>query len=102
MDDPRDTRIGELEAQLAKLVGLPARVAALERENATLHGENAHLQQENSALREQLAAAARRQAPSRPFARRKRLADPQKPGRKPGQDHFASRALPTPEQVTET
>ncbi len=79
------------------------RLLALEAEVLALRAENARLQQENATLREQLAAAERagkRQAA--PFARRARKADPQKPGRKPGQGQFASRPLPTPDQVTET
>ena len=84
--DARDARIAELEAQLRQR---DARVAALEGQVA--------------ALQEQVAAAqraAKRQAT--PFARRKRNPHPQKPGRKPGQGHFASRPQPTAEQVTET
>jgi transposase len=74
-----ERRVGHLEAQLAdrdaRIADLEAQVAAAQR-------------------------AAKRQAT--PFARRERKADPQKPGRKPGQGRFAYRAKPAPAPVTET
>lgn len=85
------------------LVDILAQLVQLQCEVRQLRTENQRLREENSALRQQLAAAeraAKRQAT--PFARRQRKADPQKPGRKAGQGRFASRSMPTPEQVTET
>jgi TolA-binding protein len=77
--DPRDVRVAELEAQLrqrdALIEALRQRIAELER-------------------------TAKRQA--RPFARQRRKENPKRPGRKAGQGRFASRARPTPDQVTET
>ncbi len=84
--DPRDQRLADLEAQVA---ALRSHLAARDTRIADLEA--------------QLAAATRaskRQAT--PFARRERNPHPQKPGRKPGQGHFASRPAPTPEQVTAT
>src|SRR5689334_24829081 len=75
-EDPRDARLAALKAQIADL---RAQVAARDRRIADLEA--------------QLAAARRaghRQAT--PFARRERKTDPQKPGRKKGQGHFAARA----------
>jgi transposase len=77
--DPRDVRVAELEAQLrqreALIEELRQRIAELER-------------------------TAKRQAT--PFARQRRKENPKRPGRKAGQGRFASRARPTPDQVTET
>jgi len=82
---------------------LLAQLESLQCEVRQLRAANQRLQEENSALRQQLAdaqRAAKRQAA--PFARRQRKANPRKPGRKAGQGRWASRATPTPEQVTET
>lgn len=84
--DPRDQRIAELEAQLR------ARDAVI-----------AELQEQIRQLQERLVGAKRagkRQAT--PFARRKQVAQPKRPGRKKGTGQFASRPRPTPEEVTET
>src|SRR5215217_2594229 len=93
MNDPIPPPPADIRAQLDHL----------QREVQQLRAENQRLRAENTALRQQLAdaqRAAKRQAA--PFARGQRKADPQRPGRKAGQGRFASRATPTPEQVTET
>lgn len=86
LPDPKDQRIAELEAQLAQAQAVIQKMQKqLER-----------LQAEVDALRR----AGKRQAT--PFARRKWVAMPKKPGRKAGQGKFARREKPTPEQVNET
>lgn len=84
--DPRDARITELEAHLARL-----------------RSQVAQVQQENADLRAQLTAAlraAKRQA--NPFARKKRNPNPKKAGRHPGQGRFTRRSPPTPSEVNLT
>jgi hypothetical protein len=73
-----------------------------------LRAELARLRAENARLQEQLAAAlaeierlrraGKRQAT--PFSTGTRTAQPQKPGRKPGQGAFSYRAAPAPENIT--
>ena len=77
-DDPRDQRLADLEAQVARLL---AQVAAQQARIAELEAALAAAER-----------AAKRQAT--PFARRQRKADPQKPGRKRGQGRFARRTPP--------
>lgn len=85
-ENPRDARLAALEAQIASL---QAQLAARDRRIADLEAQLAAAQR-----------AGKRQAT--PFARRKRQADPQTPGRKKGHGRFARRAHPTPDQITET
>jgi transposase len=98
--DPRDQRIAELEAQLAHaqmaIVALVRYSAQLQRELAELREQVAHLQQRTA----EVERAGKRQAT--PFARKKRSANPKKPGRKAGQGPFKHRAKPAPEEVSET
>jgi len=98
--DLKDRRIAELERQLAealaKIERLQAGNAELERRLTEALAKIKVLQAENEALKR----AGKRQAT--PFARRKRVAEPKKPGRKAGQGKFAHREKPTPEQVQET
>ncbi len=82
----RDQRLAELETQLRQR---EAQVAQLEQQLAVLQERLAELER-----------AGKRQAT--PFARTHHAAQPKRPGRKAGQGRFASRARPTPEQVTET
>lgn len=73
-----------------------------------LQAENARLRQEVAELRELLAAAlaeierlkrdGKRQAA--PFSKGKRVANPKKPGRKPGEGRFRRREAPAPEEIT--
>ncbi|HMA36457.1 MAG TPA: IS66 family transposase [Chloroflexia bacterium] len=77
--DPRDQRLADLAAQVARL---HAQLAARDARIAELAAQLAAAQR-----------AAHRQAT--PFARRERKADPQKPRRKRGQGRFARRATPT-------
>jgi len=86
LPDPKDQRIAELEAQLAQAQAIIQKMQKqLER-----------LQAEAEALRR----AGKRQAT--PFARRKWVDVPKKPGRKAGQGKFARREKPAMEQVQET
>ena len=84
--DPREGRLGELEAQLrqrdALIEQLQQRLAELEQRLAELE------------------RAAKRQVT--PFARKRRKEHPKRPGRKAGQGRFTSRFRPTPDQVAET
>lgn len=86
LSDPRDMRLAELETQLRQ------RDALIEQ-----------LRQQVADLSQRLAEAERagkRQAT--PFARKRRKAKRQRPGRKAGQGPFAFRGHPTPAQVAET
>ena len=76
--DPRDQRLADLEAQVARLA---AQLAARDARIAELEAALAAAER-----------AAKRQAT--PFARRTRKPDPQKPGRKGGQGRFARRTPP--------
>lgn len=87
-------------AQLGKQA-LLAFVAQLLTEFAALKARVDELAAENAALRAQLeqrARDAKRQAA--PFSKGQRKAQPQRPGRKPGQGPFAFRTLPRPDQWT--
>jgi transposase len=84
--DTKDQRIAELEAQLER-----ARVL-----NQRLQKQLERLQAEVEELRR----SGKRQAV--PFARRKLVEKPKRPGRKVGQGTFGHRARPTKEQVQET
>jgi len=86
LPDPKDQRIAELEAQLAQAQ------AIIQNQQKPLE----RLQAEVEALRR----AGKRQAT--PFARRKRVAVPKKPGRKAGQGKFARREKPAAKDVQET
>jgi len=86
LPNPKDQRIAELEAELQRQ-----------------HAINHRLQQELELLRakvEELERAGKRQAT--PFARRRWVEQPKRPGRKAGQGTFAHRARPTIRQVKET
>ena len=89
----KDQRIAELELELVR-----------ERaNNQRLQTNNLRLQKLLERLQaevEELQRAGKRQAA--PFARRKRVEHPKKPGRKPGQGKFSRREKPAPEQVKET
>jgi transposase len=76
-----------VEGLLAELSALKARVAELLTENAAL-----------KAQLEQRTRDAKRQAA--PFSKGRRKAQPQRPGRKPGQGNFTFRTLPRPDQWT--
>lgn len=75
----KDQRIAELEKQLAQALEI---IQKLQKEV------------------EELKRAGKRQAA--PFARRKLVERPKRPGRKKGQGKFANRAMPTIKQITET
>ena len=89
----KDQRIAELELELVR-----------ERaNNQRLQINNMRLQKLLERLQaevEELQRAGKRQAA--PFARRKRVEHPKKPGRKAGQGKFSRREKPAPEQVKET
>jgi transposase len=89
----KDQRIAELELELVR-----------ERaNNQILQVNNVRLQKLLERLQaqvEELQRAGKRQAA--PFARRKRVEHPKKPGRKAGQGKFSRREKPVPEQVKET
>lgn len=84
--DSRDQRIAELEAQLRERDQL---IAALQEKVQ-------HLEEEL----EKTKRAGKRQAT--PFARKKRVGKPKRPGRKKGQGKFSYRRKPAPEEVKET
>ena len=84
--DPRDQRIAELETQLRERDQL---IAALQEKVQ-------HLEEELKKTKR----AGKRQAA--PFARKKRVAKPKRPGRKKGQGRFSYRRKPAPEEVKET
>jgi transposase len=89
----KDQRIAELELELVR-----------ERaNNQRLQVNNLRLQKLLERLQaevEELQRAGKRQAA--PFARRKLVEHPKKPGRKAGQGKFARRGKPAPKQVNET
>jgi transposase len=89
----KDQRIAELELELVR-----------ERaNNQRLQVNNLRLQKLMERLQaevEELQRAGKRQAA--PFARRKRVEHPKKPGRKAGQGKFSRREQPAPKQVDET
>jgi transposase len=89
----KDQRIAELELELVR-----------ERaNNQRLQVNNLRLQKLLERLQaevEELQRAGKRQAA--PFARRKLVEHPKKPGRKAGQGKFVRRAQPAPKQVNET
>ncbi len=82
----KEQRIAELEEQLTRAL---AAIEKLRKQNELLHAEN-----------EELKRAGKRQAA--PFARRKLVEHPKKPGRKAGQGKFSRREQPTHRQVDRT
>src|SRR3954467_4820630 len=87
-------------AQLGR-EALLAFVAELLTEFAALKARVEQLLAENAALKAQLEQRqrdAKRQAA--PFSKGRRKAQPQRPGRKPGQGNFRFRTPPTPDQCT--
>jgi transposase len=79
------------------------RIAELEAELAREHALNQRLQKQLERLQvevEELKRAGKRQAA--PFARRKWVEHPQKPGRKAGKGNFSHRTQPSLKQVNET
>lgn len=85
--DPRDQRIADLEAQLRERDALIAK-----------------LEEQIRQLQEQVVEGAKRNGKRQatPFARKKRVTQPKRPGRKKGKGRFASRRRPAPEEVAET
>ena len=96
----RDGAIAELEAQLRERDGAIAELQTQLRQQeqviATLQEQVRHLHKQM----EEATRAGKRQAT--PFARKKRVAQPKRPGRKKGQGRFSYRRKPAPEEVTET
>src|SRR5512142_2891745 len=87
-------------AQLGKQA-LLACVAQVLTEFATLKARVDELVAENAALRAQLGQHERdSQRQAAPFSKGRRKAQPQRPGRKPGQGRFTFRTLPRPDQWT--
>ena len=82
----KDQRIAELEEQLIQALRA---IEKLKKQTELLKAEN-----------EELKRAGKRQAA--PFARRKLVAHPKRPGRKAGQGKFSRREQPAPKQVDET
>ena len=89
----KDQRIAELELELVRE---RANNQRLQRDNLRLQKLLERLQAEV----EELQRAGKRQAA--PFARRKLVEHPKKPGRKAGQGKFSQREKPAPKQVKET
>ena len=89
----KDQRIAELELELVRE---RANNQRLQRDNLRLQKQLERLQAEV----EEMQRAGKRQAA--PFARRKLVEHPKKPGRKAGQGKFSRREKPAPEQVDET
>lgn len=112
--DSRRARNAALETRLceqaAVITGLSTRIRELEAVIAALESQLqqrdqaiARLQEQVHQLQEQLASAkraGRRQAT--PFARKKRVSKPKRPGRKKGKGKFSYRRKPAPEEVAET
>ena len=82
----KEQRIAALEEQLTRALAI---IEKLKRQNELLHAEN-----------EELKRAGKRQAA--PFARRKLVEHPKRPGRKAGQGKFFWREQPAPKQVNKT
>jgi len=82
----KEQRIAALEEQLTRALAI---IEKLKRQNELLHAEN-----------EELKRAGKRQAA--PFARRKLVEHPKRPGRKAGQGKFFRREQPAPKQVNKT
>ncbi len=98
--NPRDRRVAELEAHLRER---GASIAELEAQLRQRDEVIAVLQERVRQLQEQVEGvkrAGKRQAT--PFARRKRVTQPKRPGRKKGQGRFSYRRKPVPEEVTDT
>jgi len=89
LPDSKDQRIAELEEQLSQALATIQKLQKLEKEVERLQ-----------ARVEELERAGKRQAA--PFARRKWVERPRRPGRKRGQGKFARRELPKVQQVHET
>jgi transposase len=89
----KDQRIAELELELVRE---RANNQRLQVNNLRLQKQLEHLQVEV----EELQRAGKRQAA--PFARRKLVEHPKRPGRKAGQGKFSRREKPVPKQVNET
>ena len=89
----KDQRIAELELELVRE---RANSQRLQRDNLRMQ----RLLEQLQAQVEELQRAGKRQAA--PFARRKRVEHPQKPGRKAGQGRFSRREPPTHRQVDRT
>jgi len=98
--NPRDRRVAELEAHLrerdAAIAELEAQLRQRDEVIVVLR-ERVHQLQEQV---EGVKRAGKRQAT--PFARRKRVTQPKRPGRKKGQGRFSYRRKPVPEEVTDT
>jgi len=88
MTPPENLTSLSRDALLALLVELQRQIAELTARNAALQAEI-----------EQLRRGTKRQAA--PFSKGTRVANPKRPGRKPGSGPFHSRETPLPEQVTE-
>jgi transposase len=82
----KDQRIAELEEKLSQVMVINER---LQKQVELLRVEN-----------EELKRAGKRQAT--PFARRKRVEQRKRPGRKAGQGKFVQRKKPSPKEVSET
>ena len=98
--EPRDERIAELEEQLAQA---QAEIAELRQQKAQIHQQMAEMVEQVAQLQQQLEEMERsgkRQAT--PFGRKKRSANPKKPGRKAGQGTFKHREKPAEAEVKET
>ena len=89
----KDQRIAELEMELVRQ---RASLQRLQVDNLRLQRLLEKLREENEALKRE----GKRQAA--PFARRKRVEHPKKPGRKAGQGKFSRREAPTDRQVNRT
>ena len=88
MTPPENLTFLSRDELLALLVELQRQIAELTARNAALQAEI-----------EQLRRGAKRQAA--PFSKGTRVANPKRPGRKPGAGPFHYRGAPLPEQITE-
>ncbi|WP_339098047.1 initiation control protein YabA [Deinococcus sp. VB343] len=91
----------EVVRQLQQQIGeLTQRVKDLETENQALREENARLREENTRLKKRINDLERQgKKYTAPHSREALKADPQRPGRKPGQGTFTYRQVP--ESITE-
>src|SRR6266516_3387091 len=88
MSEPKRVESLNPAELLRRVESLQRQVAELERQNAELRAENARLQR-------------RQQRQAAPFSKETRVAEPKRPGRKPGQGRFTYRPAPSPEGLSE-
>lgn len=95
MVKPEDSTSLSRDALLELVAALQEETAKLQRQVEELSAANEALRRENAELKR----GAKRQAA--PFAKGRRVKQPKRPGRKPGEGPFTRRTAPAPEQLSE-